>query len=333
MKVSPDIEVNDGMVRKCFTIIIMLMIITGCQFGKFARQQEKNINSSNIIKETGDRKSYLQNETESDKSFPILPSFQLYQKNKNFLLIGIDSRGERKSRSDAIIIARYEPKEPSIKLASIMRDSYVKIPGYKNEYSKLNHAYYLGGSKLLKETIERNFGIKIDNVVTVDFKGFIKLMDTIAPNGIEVHVTKAMAHDMGPAVEPGKQTLRGKDLLTYVRFRHDKENDFGRVHRQQEVLVSLKDQAVKQLSTVEGIKKLPKIISETFQHVETDLQFKDMLSLGATAVLRPVKDVKTLRIPVSDGFTNVTHKRAGAVLKLDYNENVQAIQQFLNEKN
>lgn len=57
-----------------------------------------------------------------------------------------------------------------------------------------------------------------------------------------------------------------------------------------------------------------------------------MLSLGATAVLRPVKDVKTLRIPVSDGFTNVTHKRAGAVLKLDYNENVQAIQQFLNEK-
>lgn len=72
------------MVRKCFTIIIMLMIITGCQFGKFARQQEKNINSSNIIKETGDRKSYLQNETESDKSFPILPSFQLYQKNKNF---------------------------------------------------------------------------------------------------------------------------------------------------------------------------------------------------------------------------------------------------------
>ncbi|EIJ78529.1 hypothetical protein PB1_13264 [Bacillus methanolicus PB1] len=332
MKVSHDIEVNGVMARKCFTIIMMLILITGCQFGKFSRQQEENINSGITKKKTVEENSYLQNETDSDLSVPYFSTFRLYQENKNILLIGIDSRGERKSRSDAIMIARYEPKERSLKLASIMRDSYVQIPGYINYRSKLNHAYYLGGPKLLKDTIEHNFGVDIDNVVTVDFKGFIKLMDTLAPNGIEVNITREMADGMDLSIKPGRQILRGEDLLSYVRFRHDSENDFGRVNRQQEILVSLKNQAVEQLRSVEGITKLPKIISETFQYVETDLQLEDMLSLGATAALKPVKDVKTLRIPVADGFTNKTYEHAGAVLQLDYKENVEAIQQFFNEK-
>lgn len=332
MKVSHDFEVNGVMARKCFTIILMFILITGCQIGKFSGQQEENINSGMTKKKTGEENFYLQNETDSDQSVPNLSPFRLYQENKNILLIGIDSRGERKSRSDAIMIARYEPKEQSLKLASIMRDSYVQIPGKIIQYSKLNHAYYMGGPKLLKETIEHNFGVEIDNVVTVDFKGFIKLMDTLAPNGIEVNITKEMADDMNLPFEPGRQILRGEDLLSYVRFRHDSENDFGRVNRQQEILVSLKNQAVEHLSSVEGITKLPKIILETFQYVETDLQLEDMLSLGATAVLKPVKDVKTLRIPVTDGFTNQTYEHAGAVLQIHYKENVEEIQQFFNEK-
>lgn len=332
MKVSHVFEVNDAMARKCLTIIMMIIFITGCQFGKFSRQQEENINSSMIKKKTSEEQSYLLNEADNEQFVPNFSPFRLYQENKNILLIGIDSRGESKSRSDAIMIARYEPKEQSLKLASIMRDSYVQIPGYINHHSKLNHAYFMGGPKLLKETIEHNFGVDIDNVVTVDFKGFIKLMDTLAPDGIEVNITKEMADDLNLSVEPGRQILRGEDLLSYVRFRHDSENDFGRVNRQQEILVSIKNQAVEQLSTVEGIAKLPKIISQSFQYVETDLQLEDMLLLGATAVLKPVKDVKTLRIPVADGFTNKTYEHAGAVLQLDYKENVEAIQQFFNEK-
>jgi polyisoprenyl-teichoic acid--peptidoglycan teichoic acid transferase len=321
------------MVRKWATTIFVFTLLTGCQFNKIPAQQEENMNSVQITKKAGVGNSYKQEEPENDQLVPILTPFRLFQENKNFLLVGIDSRGKSKSRSDAIMIARYEPKKQSLKLASIMRDSYVQIPGSSNQYSKLNHAYYFGGPKLLKETIEHNFGVKIDHVVTVDFNGFVKVMDAIAPNGIDVYVSKEMAKGMGKRIEPGIQNLRGEDLLTYVRFRRDSESDFGRVNRQQELFVSLKNEAVRQLSSVEGITKLPKIISETIQYVETDLQLEDMLSLGATAVLKPVKEVKTLRIPVADGFTNKTYEHAGAVLQLDYKENVEAIQQFFSEEN
>lgn len=148
---------------------------------------------------------------------------------KNFLLIGVDSRGEEESRSDAILLASYDPSGESIKLVSLMRDSYVKIPDYQYMYSKLNHAYYIGGKDLLKNTIEQNFGVHIDHTAIIDFKGFPAMLDAIAPDGIEAEVSSAMIEDMGLDLEPGKQKLKGSDLLSYVRFRHDGQSDFGRV--------------------------------------------------------------------------------------------------------
>jgi polyisoprenyl-teichoic acid--peptidoglycan teichoic acid transferase len=88
-------------------------------------------------------------------------------KSTTFLLVGVDSRGEAHSRSDAIIAASYIPDEKEIKLISLMRDSYVEIPG-TGKRTKLNHAYYEGGKELLKETVEKNFGLEIDHIAIID---------------------------------------------------------------------------------------------------------------------------------------------------------------------
>ncbi|MBT2690223.1 LCP family protein [Bacillus sp. ISL-47] len=255
--------------------------------------------------------------------------FKLSNETRNFLLIGVDSRGEEDSRSDAILLARYEPSGDSIKLVSLMRDSYVKIPDYTYTYSKLNHAYYIGGKELLKETIEQNFGVPIDYTAVIDFQGFIKMLDAIAPDGIEVNVTSAMIEDMGLELEPGKQKLKGSDLLSYVRFRHDGQSDFGRVDRQQEILISIKDQVMSEFTSPAGIAQFPDVVSKAMKYVDTDLKFDEALSIGASFLMNPVTEIETLRVPVSDSYENKTYEHAGAVLQINFEENTEALKQFL----
>ncbi|QVY60035.1 LCP family protein [Cytobacillus gottheilii] len=251
--------------------------------------------------------------------------------HKNFLLLGVDSRGEEESRSDAILVARYEPDDHSMKIVSLMRDSYVKIPDYPFEYSKLNHAYYLGGKELLKDTIQENFGIKIDHTAVIDFNGFAAMMDILAPDGIEVEVSQQLIDDMKLDVTPGKQKLNGEQLLSYVRFRHDAKSDFGRVDRQQEVLVSIKDQVMKQFTTPEGLVKFPEMLKEVMNYVETDLNFEQAFSIGTSFLLNPITEVETLRVPVADSYENKSYNHAGAVLEMNLEENTEALKQFFNE--
>ena len=258
----------------------------------------------------------------------------IVNETKNFLLIGVDSRGEEDSRSDAIVLASYEPSGESIKLVSLMRDSYVKIPDYQYMYSKLNHAYYIGGKDLLKDTIEQNFGVQIDHTAIIDFKGFTAMLDAIAPDGIEAEVSAAMIEDMGLDLEPGKQKLKGSDILSYVRFRHDGQSDFGRVDRQQEILIGLKDEVMNQFSSPAGLARFPEVISQAMKYVETDLKIEEALSLGVKFLMNPVTDIETLRVPVEDSYENKSYEHAGSVLQLDFEENSEALKQFLDaEKN
>lgn len=244
------------------------------------------------------------------------------------LVLGIDTRGEEKSRSDAILVSQYDPKNKSIKIASLMRDTYVKIPSYSKGYHKLNTAYYIGGKELLVETIKENFGITIDHVVSIDFQGFIHVVDTIAPEGIEVDVTQNMIDDMRFNMKPGKHNLHGEELLKYVRFRHDSENDFGRVKRQQEVLVKLKDKMYKELTSVKQFAALPKLVEGTLKYIESDLSITQTLSLASSVFLHQLDEVETITIPVENSFVNKTYNHAGSVLQMDSQKNIEVLSDF-----
>jgi anionic cell wall polymer biosynthesis LytR-Cps2A-Psr (LCP) family protein len=160
------------MKEKVLFIYLLVLILAGCVYAPLPKQNGNE----------GTEKKLTNEETkESDKTF---------------LLIGVDTRGEQKSRSDAIILAKYFPEQEKLKLASIMRDSYVKIPGNKSGYNKINAAYYYGGRELLKKTIQENFDVKIDHVAVIDFKGFVKMVDLLAPEGVAVNVDQEIIDDM-----------------------------------------------------------------------------------------------------------------------------------------
>lgn len=241
----------------------------------------------------------------------------------NVLLMGSDARDED-GRSDTLMIAHYDQTTNKVKLISIMRDTYVDIPDHGMD--KINAAFAIGGPELVRKTIKQNFDIDVNYYALVDFKGFPKIIDLLAPDGIEVDIPYEMSHGIGMTLHPGEQTLHGNELLGYVRFRHDRLSDFGRVERQQEVLTKVKDQI-----GVSSFMNLPKILGVVDSYVDTNVDNKTILTIGKGIVNGKSNSMDTLRIPTADSYED---KRVdvGEVLDIDLDKNKQAIEEFLSAK-
>lgn len=244
----------------------------------------------------------------------------------NVLLLGVDSRGEEKSRTDTMMLAQIDPKTNETKLVSFMRDIYVEIPGYQNY--KLNTAFYLGGPELLRKTIKHNFDIDIQYFMVVDFKGFEQSVDVLAPDGIEMDVEKAMSENIGVSLQPGVQNLNGKELLGYARFRADAEGDFGRVERQQKVINALKDEVL----SIGGVTKLPKMAGSIQPYIQTNMGKLDQISIAKDILLSNSSDMDKLTIPVEGSYGFGSYSGVGSVLDINFEENIQALKDFLNGK-
>ena len=114
---------------------------------------------------------------------------ELLQDSKvlNVMLFGEDnSKGADHGRSDTMIMLSIDNRHKKLKLTSFQRDTYVYIPNYG--YNKLNASYTYGGATLAIQTIEANFGIKIDRYAVVDFNSFIDIIDTLG--GIDMELTQ-----------------------------------------------------------------------------------------------------------------------------------------------
>ncbi|MEI2404650.1 LCP family protein [Niallia taxi] len=243
----------------------------------------------------------------------------------NVLLLGSDAReGDKQSRTDTIMVAQFHPEKGTYKLISLMRDMYVDIPGYGKD--RINTAFTRGGPELLRQTIKENFDVDLQYYAIVNFQGFEALIDEAFPDGVEIDVEKKMSKNIGVTLEPGLQKLNGKQLLGYVRFRHDAISDFGRVQRQQKALEAL----ASQISGVQTVAKLPKLAGVMMPYINTSMNTKDIIYVGSDLIRHKNQEVETLRIPV-DGTYQDLRVNGAAVLGVDIETNRAEIQDFLSK--
>lgn len=208
----------------------------------------------------------------------------------NILLIGADKEKYGAQRSDTIMIASVNKNSGKITLTSILRDSYVDIPG--EGYSKINASYVWGGANLLIQTIELNFGIKIDEYCVVDFDMFTALIDALG--GIDVKITEEEAdflnngQDYKKNPKPDEFTsgesvhINGYQALWFSRIRY-LDTDFMRTGRQRRVITSI-IKSVKSKLTPAGIPSLVKTAKEVAPYVKTTVTRDELFSLGTDAL-------------------------------------------------
>lgn len=163
---------------------------------------------------------------------------QLKKSNvKNIALFGTDVTDEYGfNRSDTIIIMSIDKTNNKVYLTSILRDTYVLMPGYNDMY-KINTAYFFGGEALAVQTLNRSFDMDISDFVTVDFNALWAIVDAIG--GLDLDISEEEADEMNrfyANVSPGTVHCTGEQVLTYTRIRALGNSDFDRVYRQRTVL-------------------------------------------------------------------------------------------------
>ena len=168
------------------------------------------------------------------------------------LVIGTDKRkgkeAEVTGRSDTLMLVRADPQTNSISLLSFPRDllATIRCPGRGSYVDRINAAFSECGSLGSLETVRGLTGIPINYFITVNFRGFLQLVNNLG--GVWVDVDRRYFCDASncPGIasinlQPGYQRLRAYDALAYVRYRHF-DSDIYRVARQQLFLKALKQQ-------------------------------------------------------------------------------------------
>lgn len=251
----------------------------------------------------------------------------------NILVVGVDGPSEEEElRADSILIVRVNPNTRTITLVSFLRDIYLPIPAY--EADKLSKAYQLGGTELIKNTIETNFNLVIDHNVTVHMDGFEKMIDSIG--GVEIELSEKEAEYLNSTnyisvkkyrdVIAGNQRLNGNQALGYLRVRNiptlqGEAGDLGRTARLRGLLTCVINECNNRT-----IEELTNTILKTIPYVTTDMNLQQLVSYLNT-ILQGDINTDTYTIPVENSYTLKVQNNM-SVLDIDFEKNIKRLQKM-----
>lgn len=147
-------------------------------------------------------------------------------------------------RTEVVALVRVDRDAGELRMVNIPRDSVVtRCDG---SVGRINAAYGIGdrtgtgGVTCVVQTVSAWSGVDIDHAVKVDFRGFVDIVNAIG--GVEMFIQEPLRDRRANLdLAAGCQVLDGADALAFVRARGI-DNDFGRISRQQRLLVEMRDQ-------------------------------------------------------------------------------------------
>lgn len=204
----------------------------------------------------------------------------------NVAVFGVDTRDENsfKGLSDTIMIVSIDAKNKSVKIVSILRDSYVAIDGHKNQ--KITHAYSFGGAPLAIKTINENFNMNITDYATINMHKLADAIDVLG--GIDIEITESEMNQINQEAlygDPNAQKgaalvdhygqvhLDGDQAVIFCRLRKQ-DSDDARSNRQKMVINALLTQARKVSPT-----KYAEVVKTMMSLCETSVSFSEVMSL------------------------------------------------------
>ena len=217
----------------------------------------------------------------------------------NVLLVGVDKiRTRTQTLTDTMMVASLDPVGHTVSLVSIPRDLIDTPLGNGDAYGpKLNSLlayadarpaeFPNGGMRALEDAIGSLLGVPIHYYASLDFGGFIQMVDAVG--GVDVTVARGfddptydgygVAGTRGYSITAGKHHLDGVEALAYARSRKAVgESDFTRQTRQQQILVALRDQATRGGSL---LFELPGLLDAVGETIRSDVPVHQLPTLAA----------------------------------------------------
>lgn len=249
----------------------------------------------------------------------------------NILLLGGDSRGlnpNEKARSDTMIVVSVDPVSKKAHLFSILRDTYVEMPG--NRRDRINAAITIGGPELAMEAVSRLTGLPIQYYVYTDFQGFIALIDKMG--GIEFEVEKRMKYtdsaddpQFNIDLQPGLQHMDGRTALQYVRFRHDRLSDYARAERQRKFLSAV----ASKLKSTTSMLRLPSLLRSIEPYIQTNIGLDDMVKLARLGLEVDTSSIAGVQLPPTELLREETIGGASVITVTNQEKLREYVQQQL----
>ncbi|MFO7562465.1 MAG: LCP family protein [Enhygromyxa sp.] len=208
------------------------------------------------------------------------------------LLLGADNRSDKVvGRTDTMMIAGFRHRDGKVGLFSVPRDLWVPLPevGELHEqghtHARVSSVLRVGevrlgrgqGMPLLRRTLREQLGIRIDRHASIDFAGFVGLIDELG--GVEVEVECPLVDCFwlaGPTqpcervtIPAGRVHMDGATALAFVRSRHGR-GDHDRTRRQQTVILAF----VREVRA-RGLRGLGPLWRRAEPYLRTDLEAED----------------------------------------------------------
>jgi LCP family protein required for cell wall assembly len=254
------------------------------------------------------------------------------------LVLGYDKRFKGSgagdpSRSDTIMLIRMDPEKKTMTLLSFPRDLQVPLycPGHTYLPDRINAAFSYGGPKCTVDTVKQLTGLSINYLVTVNFKGFVQVVDKIG--GVWMDIDRRYYHvndggyDNYAAIDlqPGYQKLDGTKALSFVRYRHT-DSDLVRNARQQLFVRAIKDRITHDFHA----STIPKVVGALRKNIDVyqgghDIDLKTVISWALLAYEMPSGNVVRVKIDNITGAGVPGNPLLAPTSSID-----DAVQQFLN---
>lgn len=193
------------------------------------------------------------------------------------LLMGVDTRGQERGRSDTLIYTVVRPNDGRVLMLSIPRDTYADIVG-KDFRDKITHAYAYGGPEMALNSVEKLLDARIDHYASINFQGFVQVVDTLG--GIPLPITedivnKGQDHEKF-TIQGGQSSYDGKDALNFVRYREDAGDDVSRTERNRQFIEAL----IHKASSLQQWTKIPEVLGIIGDNFRTDILPSDLTDLA-----------------------------------------------------
>lgn len=159
---------------------------------------------------------------------------------------------------------------------------YVYAMGHPDKFPGGEAAGFRATAGAIQELV----GVPIDGAIVVNLNGFVDLVDAIGGLWIDipfaVHDDHYAKPDGSGYIEvnfsAGCQKLKGERALQYARTRHQ-DSDYGRMRRQQRVIVAL----ARQLDPIAMLPRVPELLDIARDNLWTTIQPNEIADLAELA--------------------------------------------------